>query len=94
MYDRFFRIPFDPQHFVAGEEKVDYSKLAKLKREWRVFRRFFPLIYPYKSKMVAILLLIMVAAPLTEIGVFLTRYIVDDVVLATNVSGKGELNEE
>ena len=85
MYDRFFRIPFDPQHFVAGEEKVDYSKLAKLKREWRVFRRFFPLIYPYKSKMVAILLLIMVAAPLTEIGVFLTRYIVDDVVLATGI---------
>jgi len=86
LYDRFFRIPFNPLHFVGGEkEKTDYSKLAKLKREWRVFRRFFPLIYPYKSKMVAILLLIMVAAPLTEIGVFLTRYIVDDVVLATGI---------
>jgi len=85
LYDRFFRIPFDPQHFVAGEEKVDYSKLAKLKREWRVFRRFSPLIYPYKSKMIAILLLIMIGAPLTEIGVFLTRYIVDDVVLATSI---------
>lgn len=62
----------------AGQERAQ--------REWRTFWRFFRYIFPYKSKVVLGMLLVIVGVPLGEIGVFLTRYLVDDVILNTDLS--------
>jgi ATP-binding cassette, subfamily B, bacterial MsbA len=57
------------------------SRLDKLGRETRTFLRFVKLLLPYKDKAILIMLLILVAVPLGEIGLFLFRVLVDEVVL-------------
>jgi len=64
----------------------------RAQHEWRTFWRFFRYIYPYKSEVILGMLLVIVGVPLGEIGVFLTRYLVDDVILNTDASTVHRLN--
>ncbi len=57
------------------------SRLDKIGREFKTFLRFVKLLLPYKGKAILIMLLILVAVPLGEIGLFLGRVVVDDIVL-------------
>ncbi|MCS6860724.1 MAG: ABC transporter ATP-binding protein/permease [Abditibacteriales bacterium] len=51
------------------------------REEWRVFWRFFRYCTPYKDKIILIVLLMFVAVPLDQFSVFLSRYLVDEVLL-------------
>ena len=62
------------------------SRLDKLTREIKTFRRFVRLLWPFKDKAILIMLLILVGVPMSEIGVFLGRVFIDDVVLNTEKS--------
>jgi ABC-type multidrug transport system fused ATPase/permease subunit len=64
----------------------------RAQHEWRTFWRFFRYIYPYKSKVILGMLLVIVGVPLGEVGVFLGRYLVDDVILNTDASVLQRLN--
>ncbi len=68
------------------------ARQERAQHEWRTFWRFFRYIYPYKSKVILGMLLVIVGVPLGEIGVFLTRYLVDDVILNTDASLTQRLN--
>ena len=57
------------------------SRLDRISREAKTFLRFVKLLLPYKDKAILIMLLILVAVPLGEIGLFLGRVVVDDIVL-------------
>lgn len=50
---------------------------------WRVFWRFFPYLYPVKDKALLMVLMTFIGVPLTQISVFMGRYLVDEVILAT-----------
>jgi len=50
---------------------------------WRIFWRFFPYIYPVKDKALLVVLTTFIGVPLAQIGVFMGRYLVDEVILAT-----------
>ena len=52
---------------------------------FRTFWRFFRYVFPYKSKLILGMLLVIVGVPLGEIGVFLGRYLVDEVILNTDI---------
>jgi ABC-type multidrug transport system fused ATPase/permease subunit len=51
------------------------------REELRVFWRFFRYCTPYKDKIILIVLLMFVAVPLDQFSVFLSRYLVDEVLL-------------
>lgn len=55
-------------------------------REWQTFWRFFPYIWPVKFKVLLFILMGVVGAPLGQIGLFLWRYQVDEVLLNTEPS--------
>ena len=57
------------------------SRLDRMGREGKTFLRFVRLLWPFKDKAILIMLLILVAVPLGEIGVFIGRVFVDEVVL-------------
>jgi len=52
-------------------------------REWQTFWRFFKYIWPYKTIVILFILLGVVATPLGQIGLFLWRYQVDEIILNT-----------
>ena len=58
------------------------SRYDKFRREFQTFCRFMCLLKPYKDKLTLIILLIFVGVPLGELGLFLNRYLLDDVILA------------
>ena len=68
------------------------SKLDRLTREAGSFFRFLKLLAPYKSKVVLLLLLILVGVPLGEIGMFLSRVMIDDVILNFDATVGERLN--
>ncbi len=51
------------------------------REELRVFWRFFRYCAPYKDKILLVVLLMFVAVPLDQFSVFLSRYLVDEVLL-------------
>ncbi|MBM4083560.1 MAG: ABC transporter ATP-binding protein [Planctomycetes bacterium] len=53
---------------------------------WKVFWRFVPYLWPLKDKVVLTLLMTFVGVPLSQISVFMGRYLVDDVILNTEES--------
>ena len=55
----------------------------RAQREWQTFWRFFPYIWPVRWKVFLFILLGVVGAPLGQIGLFLWRYQVDEVILNT-----------
>jgi len=56
----------------------------KVSREVRTFWRFFRLVFPYFDKVVLMMLLIIVGVPLGEIGLFLWRYTVDEIIMVAD----------
>ena len=64
----------------------------RAQNEWQTFWRFFRYIYPHKRKVVLGMLLVIIGVPLGEVGVFLTRYLVDDVILNADASIAQRLN--
>jgi ABC-type multidrug transport system fused ATPase/permease subunit len=64
----------------------------RAQNEWQTFWRFFRYIHPYKRKVALSMLLVIIGVPLGEVGVFLTRYLVDDVILNTDASTAQRLN--
>ena len=70
----------DAEVLEAGKVGAE-SRLDKLGREFKTFGRFVRLLWPFRDKAILIMLLILVAVPLGEIGVFIGRVFVDEVVL-------------
>lgn len=68
------------------------AQQERAQNEWQTFWRFFRYIYPYKRKVILGMLLVIIGVPLGEVGVFLTRYLVDDVILNTDSSTTQRLN--
>ena len=55
----------------------------KARREWQTFWRFFKFIWPHRFIVILFILLGFVGTPLGQIGLFLWRYQVDEVILNT-----------
>jgi len=53
----------------------------RFRREAHTFARFIRFLWPYKDKVILMMLLIIVGVPLGEIGLFMYRYLVDEVIL-------------
>jgi ATP-binding cassette, subfamily B, bacterial MsbA len=68
------------------------SRFDKFSREAGTFFRFLKLLAPYKTKVILIMLLILVGVPLGEIGMFLGRVMIDDVVLNFDATVDERLN--
>lgn len=68
-----------PAASVPSFESIRGKQRAK--HEWRTFWRFFKYCLPYKDKVLLTVLTIFVAVPLSEIGAFLWRYQVDEIIL-------------
>jgi len=60
------------------------QRLDHLSREVKTWWRFVRLVFPYFDKVTIMMLLIVVGVPLAEIGVFLNRYQIDEVILNTD----------
>ncbi len=56
------------------------------KGQWKVFWRFVRYLWPHKYKVILVLLMTFVGVPLSQIGVLMGRYLVDDVILNTQES--------
>lgn len=96
MADDAHRSPFvkdgvDQELLEAGKVGAA-SGFDKLGREFRTFGRFVRLLWPFRGKAILIMLLILVAVPLAEIGVFIGRVFIDEVVLNEEKSIGERLN--
>jgi len=56
----------------------------RAQREWQTFWRFFRYIWPHKYIVILFMLLGIVGTPLGQIGLFLWRYQVDEIILNTD----------
>lgn len=59
------------------------GRQEKAQREWQTFWRFFKYIWPHKLIVILFILLGFVGVPLGQIGLFLWRYQVDEIILNT-----------
>lgn len=66
----------------ATEHLVDPRIRAQ--GSWRIFWRFFRYLFPLWDKAVLTILMTFISTPLNQISVFIGRYLVDEVILATN----------
>ena len=73
--------PADDQELLQAGRVGKASGLDRIGREAKTFWRFAKLLLPFKDKAILIMLLVLVGVPLGEIGLFLWRVMVDDVVL-------------
>jgi len=62
------------------------SRLDRAGREFKTWLHFVKLLLPFKRKAILIMLLILVGVPMGQIGMFLGRFLIDDVVLDTEKS--------
>lgn len=65
---------------------VDPDARIPASQQWSLFRRFFKLLRPYRAKFWLSLALVLVAAPLAQLAVFLTRDLTDSVILGSDRS--------
>ena len=73
--------PSDDRRLRQAGQVGRASGLDRIGREAKTFWRFVKLLLPFRNKAILIMLLVLVGVPLGEIGLFLWRAMVDDVVL-------------
>ncbi len=65
---------------------VSQEATLPIRDQWRIYCHFMRFVEPYHSKFVLVLFLLFVGTPLTQISLFLTRNLTDEVVLAGSLT--------
>jgi ATP-binding cassette, subfamily B, bacterial MsbA len=70
------------EHALPRAPSTTPSRYATRKySEWEVYWRFFKYLRPYKNKVILCILLVFVGTPIGTLGLFLNRYLIDNVIL-------------
>ncbi|MBI3948087.1 MAG: ABC transporter ATP-binding protein [Armatimonadetes bacterium] len=69
----------------APEQLIDPRIRAQ--GSWKIFWRFFRYLLPLWDKAILVILMTFIGTPLSQISVFIGRFLVDEVILATNKTG-------